>query len=322
MLNTYTLHYFYITAQHLNFSRAAKHLYITQPALSKQIQQLEEQLQVRLFDRTKRSVKLTEAGHVLLGHCRSIFEAISGLESAMDQFRKEVHGNLRIAAPHSLGNYILPDYLKIFSTKYPQIMIHTIFKHMEEVVAMLRTGELDFGFLSTDETFDGLLRKNLGGQRMVFICSKNCQAGCPNASHSTISPKDLEACRFLAFNKQSLARRAIDALAREHHIHLNTVIESEHVEIIKSMVVRGMGGAIVPECTIREELKNRLITIKKIEDTDISRPISLYYKNDLHITKAHLEFLKMFDEPEAEPADRDHDSKRSKVARQTRAAVG
>ncbi len=296
MLNIYTLHYFYVTAQHLNFSRAAKHLYITQPALSKQIQQLEEQLQVRLFDRTKRSVKLTEAGMVLLDHCRIIFQSLADLEMAMDQFRKEVRGTLRIAATPSLGNYLLPDFLKEFSNRFPQIMLHTVFKPVDEIVYMLRTGELDFGLVNTGTHFDGLVSKSMGGQPLVFICSKNCDHSCPAGKQNKIQIEDLGSCRFIAFNKSSLTRRTVDELVKEHGVQLNTVIESENIEIIKSMVIRGMGGSIVPECTIRHELKDKLLTVKKMDGVSVTRPVNLYYKEDLTFSKAHEEFLSIYEE--------------------------
>lgn len=295
MLNIYTLHYFFVTAQHLNFSKAAKHLYITQPALSKQIQQLEDQLQVKLFDRTKRSVKLTDAGVVLMDNCRNLFSTIADLEGAMEQFRSEVRGNLRIASTPSLGNYILPDFLKAFSSEFPQIMLHTIFKPAEEIVRMLKTGELDFAFLSTDEHFPGLDCRPMNGQRLVFICSKDCDHACAKSKSKKVLPSDLQDCRFIAFERRSLTRRAVDNMASEYDFKLQTVAESENIEIIKSMVIRGMGGSIVPECTIQTEKKNDLITIKEIEGVELSRPVSLYSNKDLHLSKAHKEFLTIFD---------------------------
>jgi DNA-binding transcriptional LysR family regulator len=295
MLNIYTLHYFYVTAQHLNFSKAAKHLYITQPALSKQIQQLEDQLQVKLFDRTKRSVKLTDAGQVLTDHCRTLFQTIADLEEAMEQFRDEVRGNLRVASTPSLGNYVLPDFLKLFSNRFPQIMLHTIFKPVDDIVHMLRTGELDFGLLATAENYETLNMTSISGQRLVFICSSNCDHPCATSPKTSISPQELETCRFINFEKRSLTRRVVDELARDHQFHLNGVAESENIEIIKSMVIRGMGGAIVPECTIRSEKDAKLITVKDIEGVRLDRPVSLYYSKDLRLSKAHREFLRIFE---------------------------
>jgi|GEM_PF-3176557 len=295
MLNIYTLHYFFVTAQHLNFSKAAKHLYITQPALSKQIQQLEDQLQVKLFDRTKRSVKLTDAGVVLMENCRNLFATIADLEGAMEQFRSEVRGNLRIASTPSLGNYILPDFLKEFSSQFPQIMLHTIFKPAEEIVKMLKTGELDFAFLSTDDKYPGLDCRTMSGQKLVFICSPNCDHSCAKSSSEIVKPSELQNCRFISFERRSLTRLAVDNMANEHNFKLQTVAESENIEIIKSMVVRGMGGAIVPECTIQNEKNNDQIMIKEIEGVELSRPVSLYSNKDLHLSKAHKEFLTIFD---------------------------
>ncbi len=321
MLNIYTLHYFYVTAQHLNFSKAAKHLYITQPALSKQIQQLEEQLQVRLFDRTKRSVKLTEAGLVLLDHCRHIFQAINTLETAMDKFRKEVRGSLRIASTPSLGNYLLPDFLKAFSTQFPQIMLHTVFKPVEDVVHMLKTGELDFGLLNSGESFDGLKLKSMAGQNLVFICSRNCENACQYSKKTTIPIKALEKCRFLSFSKSSQTRRVVDSLAREHAVQLDTVVESENIEIIKSMVIRGMGGSIVPECTVRHEAAEKLLTVKVLEGIAMRRPVSLYYKQDLNFTKAHEEFLNIFDAFSKIPSDEAETKQTKKTGNTKRAAI-
>lgn len=319
MLNIYTLHYFYLTGQHLNFSKAAKHLYITQPALSKQIQQLEDQLQVKLFDRTKRSVKLTDAGQVLMEHCRHLFLTISELEGAMEQFRDEVRGSLRIAATPSLGNYVLPDFLKAFSSGFPQIMLHTIFKSAEEIVHMLKTGELDFGFLGTDEKHSGLESKSMDNQKLVFICSASCDHDCPTSTQKTIDPKDLADCRFISFGKGSLTRRAVDNLAIDHEFKLQSSIESENIEIIKSMVIRGMGGSIVPECTIRQERDRNLLTVKEIEGVALSRPVNLYMNRELLLSKAHTEFLSIFESFSCDSSSREEDGTDAKISSRSRA---
>ncbi len=294
MLNIYTLHYFYVTAQHLNFSRAAKRLYITQPALSKQIQQLEGQLQVKLFDRTKRSVKLTEAGMVLLDHCRKIFQAINELETSMEQFRKEIRGALRIAATPGIGHYIMPDFLKEFTTVYPQILIHTNFKNGEEIHAMLRMQEIDFGLIDSDEDFDELERIPLAQQRMVFICGRNCEHHCDHLRSSIIPVRALGCCKFISFDKTTETRKMVDRVAKENNIKIDSVIESENIEVVKSMVVRGLGGSIVPEYTVRREMEEKLLSVKEVEGAQLDRPISLYYKRDIFLTRAHEEFLSLF----------------------------
>ncbi len=294
MLNIYTLHYFYVTAQHLNFSRAAKRLYITQPALSKQIQQLEGQLQVKLFDRTKRSVKLTEAGMVLLDHCRKIFQAINELETSMEQFRKEIRGSLRIAATPGIGHYIMPDFLKEFTTVYPQILIHTNFKNGEEIHAMLRMQEIDFGLIDSDQEFDELERIPLAQQRLVFICGRNCDHHCDHFRSSSIPVRALGCCKFISFDKTTETRKMVDKVAKENNVKIDSVIESENIEVVKSMVVRGLGGSIVPEYTVRRELEEKLVSVKDVEGTKMDRPISLYYKKDIFLTRAHEEFLALF----------------------------
>lgn len=291
MMNITTLHYFFVTAQHLNFSRAARHLYITQPALSKQIQQLEDQLKIRLFDRTKRSVKLTEAGALLFDQCRRLFQTMSDLETAMENFRKEIRGSLRIAATPALGNCLLPDFVKNFSMAYPQVMLHTLLITADDMIEQIKKGELDFGLMTSDQPIDGLAKISMQGERLVFVCSRNCENQCSIREKSLVKPKELEECRFIALSKQTLIRRAIDDYFGKLGVHLKILIESENIEIIKSMVIRGMGGSIVPECAVRREIAENLLMVRRIEGVNLSQPVCLYYRQEAQVMKIHEEFI-------------------------------
>ncbi len=294
MLNTYTLHYFFVTAQHLSFSKAAKHLYITQPALSKQIQQLEDQLQVKLFDRSRRSVRLTEAGQVLMEQCRDVFDSLSRLEKAIGLFRTEVRGSLHIAAVPSVGNYLLPDFLKRFSSQFPQIKLHTVVKPVDEIAEMVRIEDVDFGLMNLETVPHELKAVDMGRRNMVFICSNHCERPCKHQKKDEMRIEDLEDCHLMTFDRNTTSRRLLDGLLREKNIKLDIFFESENVNILKQMVLRGMGGALVPEYSIGSDNEGERLRVKPLKENRLSFPLRLYYNKNLFLSRAHQEFLTLF----------------------------
>ena len=294
MINIYTLHYFHVTAQHLSFSKAAKHLFITQPALAKQIQQLEEQLQVKLFDRTRRVVKLTDAGKILMEQCRHVFDSLNELETAMAKFGSQTSGTLRIASVASIGNYLLPDFLILFGNKFPSVKLHAVVRPVDEILDLLRVQEVDFGLVNTDAEHDDLISIDMGRQRLVFICSKNCRNTCSCAEQDYITIVEMAGCRLMSFDRSTATRRMLDHLAREHGVRLNIPLESENVEMVKQMVIRGHGGAIVPAYSIRKDEAENFFIIRRIRESSTIRPLRLYYNKNTYMTGAHVEFLSMF----------------------------
>ena len=147
---------FYMVARCGNLSEAARKLFISQPAVSKAINKLEEELNVRLFDRTSRGVILTEAGELLFHQLEIAFRAIESGEQKLYQYDAVGAGHLSIGVSATLCKYVLLPYLKEFVTAYPNIRINIKCQSSYETIQELKNGSLDIGLIGETEHMEAL----------------------------------------------------------------------------------------------------------------------------------------------------------------------
>ncbi len=140
-------------AQNLSFTKASQELYISQPAISKHIQELEAEYHVRLFDRLGNRISLTHAGQLLLDHCQRIFRDYQHLDFDMNALRKKYSGEIRIGASTTISQYVMPEILADFVKQYPQISISVLSGNSRDVEAALQAGKIDIGMV------EGIIRQ-------------------------------------------------------------------------------------------------------------------------------------------------------------------
>ena len=143
----FRLKVFYTVAKRLNFTKAAEELFITQPAVSKHIQEIENHFRIRLFERNGSKIKLTKAGGVLLHYCNQIFGIYSTLEFELNSFTETHKGILRIGASTTIAQYLLPPILADFHKRYSEIQISLIISNTEQIENALKNNEIDFGIV-------------------------------------------------------------------------------------------------------------------------------------------------------------------------------
>ena len=131
-MDTQHLHAFVAIAEHGSFSAAAERLHLTQPAISKRIALLEDQLKASLFDRIGRQVALTQAGQLLLSKAKLILGEVAATQRAIADLQGDIQGKLSIATSHHVGLHYLPPYLRDFSTRYPQVKLDLHFLDSEQ----------------------------------------------------------------------------------------------------------------------------------------------------------------------------------------------
>ena len=148
MIDTPTLTAFMAVAETGSFSAAAERLYITQPAISKRIALLEQQLEARLFDRVGRQIQLTEAGRSLLPRARQVLMDVEDMARAIHDLSGEVGGKLRIGTSHHIGLHRLPPVLRQFSRDYPLVKLDIHFIDSEEAWEGVLHGELEMGVVT------------------------------------------------------------------------------------------------------------------------------------------------------------------------------
>ena len=143
----FRLKVFRSVALNLSFTRASQELFISQPAISKHIQELEAEFQVSLFNRMGNKISLTKAGQLLLDRCEDIFDDYKRLDYDMNSLRKKYNGELRIGASTTIAQYVLPTYLAKFITNYPDISTSMLNGNSREIEEALQAGKIDIGLV-------------------------------------------------------------------------------------------------------------------------------------------------------------------------------
>ncbi|WP_343743486.1 LysR family transcriptional regulator [Herbaspirillum huttiense] len=246
-IETAELQAFLAVARQSSFRAAAEGLFITAPALSRRIENLEQALQERLFDRTTRRVSLTPAGELFLVHAQAVMDelelAVRSVEQGMAHRREQV----TVACVPSVANNLLPLVLKPYARTHPNVRVRIIDENAAEVLESVRKGEADFGvnFIGAQEAeidFQELTR-----ERYLAVMP----AHHPLAAQSSLHWKSLAGEKLVSVSSSSGNRSLIDnAFSR---VPQRPVIqyETNHVAGAISLVAAGLGVALLPELAIR-----------------------------------------------------------------------
>jgi DNA-binding transcriptional LysR family regulator len=269
------LQVFFTVARLLSFTRAAEVLHMTQPAVTFQVRQLEEQLDTRLFDRNHNRVTLTEAGRIVYRYAERIFDLYTEMEAAMREFKGTVGGSLILGASTTVAEYLLPTLLGSFLRSEPKVGISLRVGNTESVVAMVEESEIDLGVVEAPVTNRNLIVQPCMIDQLYLILP-------PDHPLATRARVDLEAFidePFVCREEGSGTREVImDYLARQGfgRNRLGLCLELGSQEAIKGAVAAGIGVSILSETVIAKEVMlGQLVAIPL--DPPLERPISLVH---------------------------------------------
>ncbi|HHC74844.1 MAG TPA: LysR family transcriptional regulator [Thiothrix sp.] len=248
------LQVFHAVARLLSFTKAAEVLHMTQPAVTFQIRQLEDQFDTRLFDRTHNRVTLTEAGHIVFEYAESIFEKYAEMENAVKELTSNINGSITLGASTTISEYMLPALLGNFKAKNPEIRLRLRVSNTEGIVSMVENNVIDLGIVEGPVT-----NKNL----LVEVCRQDELIAVVPPSHELASKKSVTAQQVLKYplvcrEEGSGTREVIMDYFREQGIErLNSLscLELGSPEAVKGAVEAGMGVSIVSSVSIEKELQ-------------------------------------------------------------------
>ena len=242
---------FLAVAQFGSFTKAAKTLYLTQPALSLQIKRLEETLQEPLFERHSKSLLLTPAGHVL----KERAEQILGLVEQTDQEVQALHGlqggRLSIGTNDSNCLYLLPSLIQFFRERFPGVALHFTNRQSADVVALVAEGKVEFGLVTLPVRDARVKAEPLFWREDVAICHPAHTL----AELSDVRLEDIAEFPLLVLEQGSTSRNLLDHLLVTAGIAPKVMMELGNVEVIKRFVEIDMGVAVIPGFTVAEEIK-------------------------------------------------------------------
>ncbi len=248
------LQVFRAVAQHLSFTKAADALFMTQPAVTFQIKQLEESFNARLFDRAHGGVTLTAAGVMALDYAERILALSGELEARLKDMSGQVAGSLLIGGSMTIGEYLLPQLIGEFKGRFPAVVPTLFIGNSEAVQDRVAERTLDLGFIEGDSHLSSLLSEVCCEDELQVVCAPSH----PMAKAPFALPASLAQHPYISREAGSGTRAVIDRYLQEAGVapdSLNVVVELGSPEALKGLVATGLGFAIMSRVIAAKELE-------------------------------------------------------------------
>lgn len=282
---------FFHTAKYGNISKASEHLYITQPAVSRAIKQLEETLKCSLFFRTPKGVKLTPEGEVLFQYIEQAFNFISTGEKKINEIKSLLNGEVRIGVSDTLCKYYLVPYLKLFKTLHPAIKIHVICPTTPGIISLLKAGKIDFGIINMPFIDDHLEFKSIMEVQDCFVTGEKYKY-----LSQKLQPLD-EILQYpiLLLEQDSNSRVYMDQYFKANSVSVTPDFELGNIDLLVQFAKYDFGIACVIKNFIQDELdRGRLYEVKPMEKIP-SRSIGVTWLKNVPLSPAAKELINNLD---------------------------
>ncbi|MCD5325697.1 MULTISPECIES: LysR family transcriptional regulator [Pontibacillus] len=279
------LQYFIAVSRFNSFTRAAEELYLTQPTISKMIKNLEEDLGVILFDRSRKKLTLTDAGKVILKQAKVIDAAYQDLEVEIDQLFELKKGEVRIGLPPIMDSTFFSTMISQFHDKYPHITFQFIEHGSKKIEEQVRNEEIDIGIVvlpTKDHTFEHL---TFSKEKLKLIVPHSH----PLAKHQEISLNDIRNEEFILFNKDFVLRERIVQSCRQAGFEPTVRSESSQWDFIEEMVACKLGVTLLPESIIKNQ--HRDLCSISIQEPSIPWELDIIWNPSHHLSHAAQEWI-------------------------------
>ena len=284
-MDTQHLQAFVAIAESGSFSAAAERLHLTQPAISKRIALLEEQLKSPLFDRIGRQVALTRAGQVLLSKATLILSEVTAAQRAIADLKGEVEGKLSIATSHHVGLHYLPPYLREFSKQFPQVKLDLHFLDSEQAYHEILQGRFDLAIITLALEQDARLQShNLWHDQLHFVAAPTH----PRPAQSHLQLADLSQHPAIMPDTNTYTTQLVSNLFVTQNAALNIGMVSNHLDTIKMLLSIGLGWGILP----KRILDNQLVILDVVHEP-IMRPLGCIHHKQRSLNNAAKMFLQL-----------------------------
>ena len=283
------LNAFRAVAEEGSFSRAARKVYKTQPAVSQAIRALEDELGERLFLRLGRGVELTQAGRVLLEHTRQAFSALQRGRARIEALKELKTGLLTIGASDTTACYILPAALREFHARYPGIEIVISNRTSPVTLRHVLARQVDLGIVTLPVSDDGVVVLELIVREDVVICSPRAAL----AGRKRLRVRELAGHPLLLLDRGASTRSFIDRRLREAGVTPHVAMELGSIEVIKRMVELDFGISIVPRVAVAAEVARGDLREIQIFPAKEARRLGAIHHRKGGLSPAAAEFLKL-----------------------------
>jgi DNA-binding transcriptional LysR family regulator len=255
------LQVFHAVAKHLSFTKAAEALFMTQPAVTFQIRQLEEHFDTRLFDRAHGRITLTAAGALALDYAERILALSAELDTRLKEMSGQVGGVLLVGASMTVAEFLLPPVLGEFKARFPSVVPRLFVANSEAVQARIAERTLDLGFIEGESHLPSLVTDVCCDDELQVVCAPSH----PLAKLQSVPPKALLEHSYVSREPGSGTREVIDHYLQKAGVPpdtLQVVMELGSPEALKRLVATGLGFTIMSRVIAATEVKlGRLVQV-------------------------------------------------------------
>lgn len=278
---------FYETARFRSFSTAAQHLYISQSAISQCIQQLESDLDVQLFIRTRKGISLTNEGKILFSKVESAIVSLEQGEKQLDRLRQLESGELRIAAGDTITTHFLLKYLEDYHATYPDIRIEMANSYSSQMLALVKEGKADLAFVNMPMEDDELVFEPCLEINDVFVCGPDFE------KKESYSWEEVAELPLILIEKNASSRHFLENNFKEKNISLNSQIEVAVHDLLIRFASIHLGISCVIEQFSTDELQRGMIQKLNLNPSLPKRSIGCAYLKNAPLSYAARAFLDM-----------------------------
>jgi DNA-binding transcriptional LysR family regulator len=250
-------------ARRRSVSRAAEALFVTQPALTARLQGLERNLGARLFVRTPRGMKLTEAGDSFLPYAVRALDALTDGRMQVNALERGGAGRLAIGAAPAVSTYVLPGLLKRFAQSHPRVEVRVRTGHSEEMLELVLREQVDVGLVRALQHRD-ISSTPLYEDRLILVVDPEH----PFAASGGIRLAEISGQQLILFDRTSSYHELTSALFRRAGISPNGVMELDNIDAAKKMVEQGFGVALLPHTSVADELTAGTLAEVAVQDAE------------------------------------------------------
>lgn len=270
----------------MSFRKTGEMLNLTQPAVSAQIKNLEDEFKCLLYDRNQ-PMSLTDNGSVFLEYAYQIVRTIEELKQRLADMEHSPQGHIVLGTTTSIAIQILPRVLSYFQDQFPSIKTTIHSMPTSQIITSVENGQVDLGIAYLFDKVPALETSVLYYDTFELVVSPRH----PLANNNRVDLEQLRHIPFIMLSPDTAGRRFADQVFNQHRINPPIVMELSSSEEVKRMVELNLGAAIIANMSIANELKSGTLQKIKVAELEISHPIGVFYKSGRYLSSAMQQFL-------------------------------
>ena len=275
-----------------SITAASKKLFVSQPALSQTLKQIEQDLGATIFDRTTDPISLTYAGQQYVDAALQVLDIDRNLRARIAETKKELHGRLRLGISMQRGLQILPQVIPDFSRMYPYIRIELIEHGSATLEHMTAEGQCDLALITTNEKPNKLHYELIESEEVVLMAARSTELAHRFSDGEPIEITQAQNEKFVSMREGHSVRTIQDMLFERHHLTPTILMETTNMEAGKHVAARANAVMLIPQVYVTQDLQYR-VQCHPVLNNDYERHFYLCYRRGMYLTRYMTDFIRL-----------------------------